>query len=272
LTQRAFPVRVTIFVLMLAVPWLPVATLLAWLIPDANLVTILTMGLLFLMFLGLLRWWVQRVRRDEQGLKRYGLVWTRRNGHEFLLGLGLGLTLLSALFLLQGVLGWLTWQSSPYWFRFLLEGSLVGLGTAFAEELMFRGWLQDELEEDYSPVVALWSGAIAYALLHFIKPLDEVLHTLPQFFGLMLLGLALLWAKRSTGRLGLPIGLHMGLVWGYYLIDLSKLVVYTDRVPAWVTGINRNPLAGLLGIGVLLMLVLAMRARARRASQSARQM
>jgi hypothetical protein len=50
------------------------------------------------------------------------------------------------------------------------------------------------------------------------------------------------------GRLGLPIGLHSGLVCGYYIINVGNLINYTGRVPDWVTGVNKNPLEGIIGI------------------------
>jgi hypothetical protein len=47
------------------------------------------------------------------------------------------------------------------------------------------------------------------------------------------------------------VGLHGGLVWGYYLVDVADLLDVTGRVPAWVTGVGGNPLAGLLGMTLL---------------------
>jgi hypothetical protein len=48
--------------------------------------------------------------------------------------------------------------------------------------------------------------------------------------------------------LGLPIGLHGGLVWGYYIISVGGKVQYSGRVPDLVLGIDQNPLAGLTGL------------------------
>jgi hypothetical protein len=61
--------------------------------------------------------------------------------------------------------------------------------------------------------------------------------------------------------LGFPIGLHGGLVWGYYIINVGELVKYSGQVPDWVTGVNNNPLQGVMG--VLLMSVLALWIRGR---------
>jgi hypothetical protein len=40
-------------------------------------------------------------------------------------------------------------------------------------------------------------------------------------------------------------------VWGYYLLQVGNLLTPTNAVPAWVTGLDGNPLAGLLGLGLL---------------------
>jgi threonine/homoserine efflux transporter RhtA len=87
---------------------------------------------------------------------------------------------------------------------------------------------------------------------------------MPQFAGLVLLGLALVWAKQSRhGRLGLAIGLHAGLVWGNYIINAGQLVQYSGQVPAWVTGIDKNPLAGMMGLLFLSGIALRMRQAAK---------
>ncbi|MGG6297508.1 CPBP family intramembrane glutamic endopeptidase [Leptolyngbya sp. AN02str] len=254
-----FFARIGAFLGLLGLVWLPFAGLIAWQIEDANTVTILAMSLLFVEFLFFLRWWGHRVHRIPQVFAHYGLVRSPKNGAEFAWGLGLGLGVLGVMFGVQGWLGWLTWQPSETWLRFLVEGLLVGLGTALAEELVFRGWILDELQRDFKPAIARWGSAIAYSVLHFIKPLNEVLVLLPQFFGLWLLGMVLVWAKTATQRLGLPIGIHAGFVWGYYLIAVGKLVRYTGQVPDWVTGLHNNPLAGLMGLVFLFGLAIYLR-------------
>jgi Type II CAAX prenyl endopeptidase Rce1-like len=136
------------------------------------------------------------------------------------------------------------------------QGSGRGvIAVGCAEELLFRGWLLQELDQDYPLPVAMISSSGIFALLHFLKPLDEILNTWTQGLGLVILGMLLVWARRqSGGRLGLAIGLHGGLVWGYYIIRVGQLVRYPGTVPAWVTGINDNPLAGLAGLFLITLL------------------
>lgn len=230
--------------------WLPLAAPIYWLGRDPNSVSILTMVLLYGEFIFLLRFWGKHVYRQPKLLRHYGLERTRRNVGYLLIGLGTGIITVLSLFGLEGWLGWLVWQRATVFLpQVILEGLIVALGIGFAEELLFRGWLLDELQRDYPPRAALWANALVYAVLHFIKPPAEIIRTLPGFPALLLLGLTFVWAKRSSrSRLGLPIGLHAGLVWGYYIINVGQVVQYSGQVPDWITGVDRNPLAGIMGL------------------------
>lgn len=231
---------------------------------DRNLVTILTMGLLYVIFIFLLRVWGKKVYQQPHILKIYGLEITKKNGLELLTGLGFGVVIALFLFVFQGWLGWLVWQPPAMFLpRLVIEGLLSALAVGFAEELLFRGWLLHEMQRDYTRIAALWGNAIIFALLHFIKPIGEVIRTFPQFPGLVLLGLILVWAKRgSRDRLGLSIGFHAGLVWGYYIINVGKLVEYSGKVSDWITGVDKNPLAGAIGLLFLCAIACFMRQRA----------
>jgi membrane protease YdiL (CAAX protease family) len=200
------------------------------------------------------------VHNESKIYQHVGLEFTRQNGVELLRGLAIGLISIQLLFLVQGSLGWLEWQQpSQSVVRFILEGIPTAFGTALAEGLFFRGWIYDELERDYRPSVVLWAASLIFPISHFLKPIAEIIPTSPQFFGLLLLSLICIWAKRnSRGRLGLSIGIHAGLVWGWYVINVDKLIEYTGKVPVWVTGVNDNPLAGVVGLSFLLTLALWM--------------
>lgn len=252
--------RIPIFLVALLSIWLPLAAPIYLLVKDSNLATILTMALLFTEFLFLVRLWGKKIYGKTQLLKSYGLINTRQNGLELLIGLAIGLVLTFSLFAVQGLFGFVSWQNSDNLPRIIAEGLLSALGVGFAEELVFRGWLLDELQRDYNDRVSLWANSVLFALSHFIKPVTAMLRTWPQFPGLLLLGLILVGGKRSRqNRLGLSIGFHAGLVWGYYIINIGQLVRYSGSVPDWVTGVNGNPLAGAIGLLFLSVLAVGMR-------------
>ena len=254
------PIRLGIFILALLVLWLPIAVPIYWLIQDQNLVNILTLPLLYAEFILLLRLWGKYVYRQPL-LLHYGLTKTRRNGKDLVVGLGTGITAVLCLFLIEGWLGWLVWQQPNIFLpKLIVEGLIIAIAFGLAEELLFRGWLLWELQRDYRPTVAVWTDAILFAVLHFIKPLPDIIRTLPQFPALVLLGLTLVWAKQAGGsRLGLPIGIHAGLIWGYYIINVGQIVQYSGRVPEWITGVDRNPLAGVMGLVFLSLIGLLIR-------------
>ncbi|AFZ57924.1 Abortive infection protein [Anabaena cylindrica PCC 7122] len=250
LAQYPVLVRLGCFILALLLLWLPFAAPIYLLVEDTNLESILTMVLLYVQFIFLVKLWGKRVYQQPQILTHYGLEFSRQNGVNFVQGLAIGLINILIVFGVQGLFGWLVWQQPKvFLLKIVVEGLLVGFGVGFAEELLFRGWLFDELKRDYSLILATWTDAILFAVAHFIKPLEAIIHTLPQFPALVLLGLTQVWAKSwCRGRLGLPIGLHSGLVWGYYIINVGELTKHSGVVPDWVTGVNNNPLQGVMGV------------------------
>lgn len=257
------------FLLVLILLWLPGLALIYVVMGNTqnladpgtkNLLSILTMGLLAIEFIALLPWWGQKVYQHPNLYSRYGLVFTRQNGLLLLKGLAIGACFTFALFITQGLLGWLTWQSPRLSIpQLLLEGSATALGVSLAEGLFFRGWMLDELERDYTPTVSLIADVGLYALLHFLKPISVIIASFPEFPGLWLLGTVLVIAKRQhRNLLGMSIGLHAGMVWAYYVINVGNMVKYSGRVSDWITGINGNPVSGLLGLIFLGILAILM--------------
>ncbi len=266
--------RIFIFLGLLAIPWLPMAAPLYWLgtvLDRSGTTEIIALVLLYVVFLWGLPRWGQRVHHWPKPLQHCGLIFQPQTCRDLCLALAIGVLGVFSLFGVETLLGWATPTApSPRLWRFVAEGLPTALAIAFAEEMLFRGWVLAELEQDYSATSALIMNALFFAGTHFIKPWAEIVRTFPQFLGLAILGLALVWARRAfTGqpsikgarsRLGYPIGLHAGLIWGYYIVNVGGLSDYTGRVPEWVTGIDSNPLAGLLGI-ILLSLIAAQFAR-----------
>jgi uncharacterized protein len=267
LAKLSVPLRLAAFMLCLGCLWLPFAVPIYLLVDDPNTESLLSLPILYGEFILLLRVLGLRVYQVPNLLWRYGLEFSRRSGAEWFWGFALGSGSLLGLFALEGVLGWVAWQSpSGSLVQVLLEGFLVAVAIGFAEELLFRGWLLEELQRDYSPTAAQWLSAVIFAMVHGFRF---------QLPALVLLGAALVWAKRTygkeklylmsslqtsrQGRLALPMGLHSGLVWAYYGLNVGQIITYTGQGPAWVTGLERNPLAGLLGIGFMAMLALGLR-------------
>jgi len=269
------PLRVAVFLLGLVALWAPVALPLYWMsgqgyLPGGDL---LPTALLYLLFVLVLPAWLRRVHGLVRPWATVGMVWSRAALMSGLRALGLGLASLGVLVGVQWGLGWAAWGDPVPWAEVVLGGALTALAVGLAEELLFRGWLLYELEQGFAPGLALAVSATVFALAHFIKPLAVMLSLLPQLAGLVLLGFALGWARRQSWQtpdpmtpptsLAAAIGLHGGLVWGYYMVNVGQLLVPTGAVPPWVTGLQGNPLAGLLGLGLLAGLAAWFRRQAR---------
>lgn len=261
--------RIGIFLGLLLIAWLPFFLALTWIgnvLNRSGFTGILALVLLYAGFLWGLPRWGDYIHHWPHPFQRCGLIFQLQTARDLALALAIGLLGVFALFGLETLLGWAAPTApDPRLARFILEGFLMALAVGFAEEMLFRGWLLAELEKNYSSKAALAMCALFFALTHFIKPWAEIVRTFPQFFGLVALGVALVWARRSpTGstrgdnptRLGYPIGLHAGLIWGYYIVNVGGLSKYTGLVPEWVTGIDSNPLAGLLGVALLSLIAM----------------
>ena len=245
------PLRLFTMLAIVVVLWLPLGLPLLHRIPDPDWQSILGLGLGYGEFLLVLWGWGKWVAQRSRPLEYYGLV-IPSFGVPWLRGLGLGWAVIFGLYGVQGLLGWVTWQTPEFTLvRIALEGLAVAIGVGFAEELLFRGWLLEELRQDYTlPPAIVWSSTL-FAVAHFLKPWSEIWRTLPQFPGLLCLGLILAQAKST--HLGRSMGIHTGLVWGYYCIKVGALVIPNDRTADWLQGVNENPLAGLLGLGILIL-------------------
>ncbi len=259
LANAPFPLRVGAFLVGLALIWLPLASVLIWSIQNSNTESIALMAWLLVAFVGGLIVWGRWLYGSHHILRQYGLTVSQRQIRECIAGLVIGTLSVILMAAIQSAFGWLVWVnpvSSLQLMRVGLEGLLVAIAVGIGEELVFRGWLLDELERDYSLMISLWASSATFAVLHFIKPWSEVVRTFPQFPGLIVLGLLLVWTKRlHQGRLGAAVGLHGGLVWGYYLIQVGQLVRYQQTAPELWSGVDQNPLAG--GLGLLMLGALA---------------
>lgn len=163
--------------------------------------------------------------------------------------------LLGGLSVILCLAGWARWQGSlevGTW----LNGLALLVGVGLAEELLFRGWLWGELEQQLSPQRALLLQAVIFALVHPWMALPAA-QGLALLLGLILLALALALQRHSDGgALWGCVGLHGGLVGGWFCLQNGGLWI-DPRTPAWLIGGVApaiNPIGGLAGwIGLLLL-------------------
>ncbi|WP_246308130.1 CPBP family intramembrane glutamic endopeptidase [Halorarum salinum] len=157
------------------------------------------------------------------------------------------------------------------WYR--LAGTLVGppvglltalvlfLGVGFYEELLLRGYLLTNLGEWFSrhagqrvaAGLALLASSGVFGAAHVANPGATAVSTLGITFAGVFLGLGYL----LTGRLSLPVGVHIswnyaqGAVFGFPVSGLdvgASLLALEPTGPRAVTGGEFGPEAGLLGV------------------------
>ena len=195
----------------------------------------------------------------------WGWYWQPATLISSLLGLTLAVVSLAILFAVQLTAGWIELQSSKVQTEtgetiinpaasILKPSTLVTLLLAVwisaTEELIFRGCLQNLLQQDYSILTAGAIASFIFAIAHLIWAAKE---TIPQLPGLWLMGMVLTLARIADNHnLGLAIGLHAGWIWGITTVDTAQAINPTGRIPEWITGIAAKPLAGAAGILLLL--------------------
>ena len=127
------------------------------------------------------------------------------------------------------------------------------LGVGFAEELIFRGWLLEELKNQFGLKKAIFGQALIFSIAHigFDLPFLQMLSILT---GLFLLGILLSLVRlKDKNSLWGCIGLHGGLV-GLWFITNNGLLAISKNSPKWLVGpgtINTNPLGGIFGISLI---------------------
>ena len=153
--------------------------------------------------------------------------------------------------------GWGSWVGliSP---KIFLNAILLLIVVGFSEEIIFRGWLLEELKKQFGLKKAVISQAFLFSFVHvgFDLPFLQMISIL---FGLFLLGILLSFIRlKDDNSLWGCIGLHGGFV-GIWFIVNNGLLDISNAAPIWLVGpgnINTNPLGGLYGINLLIFSLL----------------
>ena len=172
-------------------------------------------------------------------------------------GLILSVTSTIAVFSWQSLCNLVRWQEQnvgrllPLFIPLLCLSLLI----SFAEELVFRGYVFYTLSTDNTVIIAAIASSLVFALLHLIWEREQ---TLPQIPGLWLMGMVLVGARIiADDSIYLAVGLHAGWICSLTCIDSAELITYNYQ-NHWITGINRQPLAGIAGIVCLAVTGLVM--------------
>ena len=225
---------------------------------DKESLSLIGTVITFLIFLFLLPKWFEIRWGLKNTWKLLGLIRIESNKKilifYFLKGFLLSAILISLI--LTPIIGtqWGYWigRISP---DIMINAIFLLLGVGLAEELLFRGWLLEELKNQFGLKKAIITQAFIFSTVHigFDLPLLQMISILTGLFFLGIL-LALLRLKDNNSLWGC-IGLHGGLV-GLWFITNNGLLFISKDSPKWLVGpgsVNTNPLGGLFGISIMII-------------------
>ena len=245
--------------------FIPILYLLGWILASPIFLTNLNkekvslIGTIFtfLIFIFSLPKWFKIRWGLNNTWKLLGINTINRNSEcllYFLRGLFLASILISLILIPIVETNWRYWIGtiSP---EILINTILLIIGVGFAEELIFRGWLLEELKNQIGLKKAIIVQASIFSIVHIGSdlPIWEMINIhIGLFFLGILLSLIRLKDKKSLWGC---VGLHGGLV-GLWFIANNGLLDFTSDYPKWLVGpgnINTNPLGGIFGISLMII-------------------
>ena len=117
----------------------------------------------------------------------------------------------------------------------LLNSILLGLGVGLAEEIIFRGWLLEELKFEYGIKIAIALQAFVFSLVHNLSN-ETFWNIIGLRLGFFLLGIFLSFVRiRYRGSLWNCIGIHGGLVGIWFLLN-NGLIEFKENTPPFLAG------------------------------------
>lgn len=254
-SQAALSIQIGLFFLAWLLLWLPIAIPIAIAVKwkpfnPLQLPQKLPLVASLYIIAPLVLWSIARL--EQRSFPTFGVHWNFHLLTSSGVGLAMGAIGILILFGVQTAIGLIRWKTENWgkWFAASLPTLLLGIWIGFTEEWIFRGFCFGEL----AIASNFWSAAIIssliFAVLHLVWEGSE---NIPQLPGLALMGVVLCLAfVQDQNSIGLAWGLHAGWIWILASLDAAEILIYEETAPEWLTGIDRKPLAGILGLLFLL--------------------
>ncbi len=210
--------------------------------------------------------WLFRRFIDKKSFRSLGFELTRGWWLELLSGFGLIVVAWGAIFMLSvafgaASIGGLAWDNGGWVavFESLFVGLVFNLMVGITEETDARGYVLQNLAEGIRFWPAVVVSSAYFGLLHILNPGAGVASTLGIFFAGVLLALG----YYATGRLWFSIGMHAawnfaeGPIFGFLVSGIKMGGIFDTRVsgPDWLMGGGFGPEAGVLAVGVEIILI-----------------
>ena len=214
----------------------------------------------FFLFIFLLPYWFYIKRKKSSAWVLLGITKDKflKNFVNFSKGILFSLVLIILILVPLLQKNYISWigEFSPI---ILLNSTVLGLGVGFAEEIIFRGWLLEELKFEYGTKISIALQAIVFSFVHNLSN-DIFWNIIRLRLGFILLGIFLSLVKiRDKGSLWNCIGLHGGLVGIWFFIN-NGLIEFKENTPSFLAGPFTqnipNPIGSFSAILILLLLCL----------------
>ncbi len=254
--------------------WIPTFTLFLFLYPagwfvsqffylfnrdiSSNSLSIIGTVITFILFLSILPSWGSIRWKTNNLWKSIGLDFENKFTalKIFFRGFMFSVFLIFILLLFLFIFGWIDRVDNIKVIE-LLNAILLIVGIVFAEEIIFRGWLMEEMVLLYGLRRGMILQSTIFSLAHYRSDI-ALLDLIPFFVGLFLFGLVLTLRRTiDRGSIWGCIGLHGGLVGIWYLFD-SGMVIFSIDTPYFLLGPSKNmvnPIGGVIGIVILLITI-----------------
>ena len=230
-------------------------------ISSSNLSIICTVTA-FILFLIILPSWGSIRWKNNHIWKSIGLDFTNKIKvfEVFFSGFIFSFFLIFILLLLFFFCGWID-KINYVKFSVLLNAILLIVGIVFAEEVVFRGWLMEEMVLLFGLRRGIIFQSLIFSFAHYRSDIG-FLALIPFLTGLFLFGVVLTLRRiKDRGSIFGCIGLHGGLVGMWFLFD-SGMVIFSIDVPYFLLGPSKtmvNPIGSIFGITLLLITIIYQR-------------
>ena len=251
------------------------------LLPERGTREFFLVGSVLRLVLALLAVWLVGWFVDRRPFRDFGFSMDRAWWADLAFGLGLGVVLMTGVFLVEWALGWVevtgtfrTPAEQPSFALAILMPAVLFLGVGILEELLARGYLLRNVAEGLGfprlggarggLIIACVISSALFAMGHADNPNATWVSTA----NIAIAGVLLALGFMLTGQLALPIGLHItwnffqASVFGFPVSGVSRMrtsFIATEQTgPELWTGGAFGPEAGLVGLAAMILGVVLM--------------
>ena len=236
--------------------------------PEDRGISIVVRGV-FVIFMGTVAVWISRIYLDKKSFKSLGIKYDSLSIKDVLLGFFLSGTMIGTVFVilyLSGLLqvtelGWTGNELSPI-LGILLWFFGIGVAVGWSEELVFRGYLLQNLRDGIGLVWAVLIMCVFYGVVHMSNPNS----TLLSGALIAIIGFLRIFGWLRSGQLWLSIGMHAGWnffqgpVFGFQVsgMENDSLLRHNLIGSDWISGGPFGPEAGIVVIPVIILALIVM--------------